>query len=103
MYAMKCMFDVNKKEKLKYNSSEKYNCQKKKILDLCLGWIVFQKLNSWGGCWNKNVLVEKIKKLISGGTSIRHQRVLANYSIALADIPNRPNCSGQTNECHHYV
>ena len=42
------------------------------ILDL--GWIVIQKFNSQG-VGIRMSWVEKIKKLISGGTSIRHQRV----------------------------
>ena len=55
------------------------------ILDLCLGWIIFQKFNSRG--WNKNVLDGK--KLISGGTSIRHQRVcFFDFVIHLLSIMN---------------
>ena len=64
MYDMKCIcYEVNKKEKLNYNSSEKLKLTR----NLCLGWIVFQKFNSRGG-WNKNVLGgKKLKNQLAGG------------------------------------
>ena len=63
MYDMKCIwYEVNKKDKLNHNSSEKQNYWKIFVFDgLC-----FKNLIAGG--WNKNVLGgKKLKNQLAGG------------------------------------